>query len=307
MRAALDTIQQIESYLLNELTSTEKAAFELELSTNSTLKSQVEIQQQLVQGIQRMGLKASAKKAKAKYHFRKWMIGLSIVFALITLSSFSYIYLNSEGDCIPCDKEVSNAEYDYPSNCCFKLETTSDPIETVLSSGFLNIGENCEEEIANGIYQESDTIIEVHPTDNEIKNEGFNSSLNSVNNEVLNPEIISDKDLLDLVQTTKLQEIRAEPSFPGGEVKLMSWLAKNTVYPKEAIEQRIGGTVYVDFVVSKSGKIKSVKVKKSVHPILDAAAVATINKMPDWNPGQINGQLVDVNYSLPINYLMQQE
>ena len=108
MRAALETIQQIEKYLLNEMSAAEKSAFDSEINSNPTLKNQVEIQQQLIKGIQRMALKASAVRARATYQFRKWMIRLGIFITLLTLSSFTYIYLNQTEKCVPCDHEISS-------------------------------------------------------------------------------------------------------------------------------------------------------------------------------------------------------
>jgi len=60
--------------------------------------------------------------------------------------------------------------------------------------------------------------------------------------------------------------------------------------------------VYVIFVVSKTGKIKNVKVKDPVNPAIDAEAIRVVSSMPDWIPGKQNGKSVDVNMQLPIDF-----
>ena len=95
------------------------------------------------------------------------------------------------------------------------------------------------------------------------------------------------------------------PVFPGGQAAMMRWIADNITYPAEAVKGGIQGLVNVNFVVSSSGKIKNVRINKSVHPLLDAEAVKVIGKMPDWKPGSQNGKTVDVDLMVPVEFKLE--
>ena len=59
------------------------------------------------------------------------------------------------------------------------------------------------------------------------------------------------------------------------------------------------------FVVGSNGKIRDVKVLRSVDPYLDKEAVRVVESMPSWIPGRQNGQAVSVKYTLPIQFKLQ--
>jgi protein TonB len=61
----------------------------------------------------------------------------------------------------------------------------------------------------------------------------------------------------------------------------------------------------VNFLVTRTGKIKDVKVLKSVNPLLDEEAVRVISSMPDWKPGSQAGKLVDVQMQVPVEFKLK--
>lgn len=97
-------------------------------------------------------------------------------------------------------------------------------------------------------------------------------------------------------------KVETMPEFPDGELGLRKFIAINVKYPKEARENGIEGKVYVQFVVDKTGKVVESKVVRSVDPILDAEAIRVINLLPDWKPAENNGEKVNVNFTIPINF-----
>ena len=95
------------------------------------------------------------------------------------------------------------------------------------------------------------------------------------------------------------------PQFPGGEAELMKYIQKNLKYPPVAMENNIQGRVVVQFVVTKTGQIGEVKVARGRDPDLDKEAVRVVKSLPDFIPGKMNGQSVNVWYTLPITFKLQ--
>ena len=92
------------------------------------------------------------------------------------------------------------------------------------------------------------------------------------------------------------------PEFPGGAQALFGFVAKNIHYPKAAEDAGIQGRVIVTFVVMKDGSIGEVKVAKGVSPELDGEAVRCVKSMPKWKPGMQKGQAVNVKYTMPLSF-----
>lgn len=93
--------------------------------------------------------------------------------------------------------------------------------------------------------------------------------------------------------------------FPGGEAALMSWVANHINYPATAQENGVQGRVVVQFVVKKDGSIGDVKVVRSKDPDLDKEAVRVVKTFPNFIPGKMNGQPVNVWYTLPVSFKLQ--
>lgn len=95
------------------------------------------------------------------------------------------------------------------------------------------------------------------------------------------------------------------PSFPGGETERNAFLAKNIVYPQQATENGIQGTVYVSFVVNSKGNVTDVKVLRGIGGGCDEEAVRVVKMMPQWHPGKQNGKQVRVLFNMPIYFKLQ--
>ena len=95
------------------------------------------------------------------------------------------------------------------------------------------------------------------------------------------------------------------PQFPGGDAELMKFFSKNIKYPTMAMENNIQGRVVVQFVVTKTGAIGEVKVVRSVNRDLDREAIRVCKSLPRFTPGKMNGQAVNVWYTLPVNFKLQ--
>lgn len=109
------------------------------------------------------------------------------------------------------------------------------------------------------------------------------------------------------------------PRFPGCEEitdrnerkncsieKMKSFIDKNLIYPKAAMENGVEGTTVVRFYVDKDGVIKEPKLVRDIGAGCGQAAVDVVNKMNDmdtkWLPGKQRGKRVNVYFNLPIKF-----
>lgn len=105
-----------------------------------------------------------------------------------------------------------------------------------------------------------------------------------------------------------------DPSLTGealekcSQQKLLQFIYKNLVYPKQAKDNNIEGMILVKFVINESGKIdfrkyireESHGLKESVDAVLDL-----MDEKYTWIPGKHEGQIVKVEFTLPVKFKLQ--
>jgi hypothetical protein len=101
MRKELERMETIEKYLNNNLSPDERSVFEKKLQSDPELKKEVELQKELMQGIQRAGIKQSAQKGFKKYKFNRnlknWGLGALAVAVIAAGSVFIYNSASKNG------------------------------------------------------------------------------------------------------------------------------------------------------------------------------------------------------------------
>lgn len=97
------------------------------------------------------------------------------------------------------------------------------------------------------------------------------------------------------------------PEFPGGNEALMNFLNDNLKYPSIARENNIQGKVYVEFTVTKSGKLEDISLKDDydIGGGCGKEALRVVKMMPDWNPGEQRGVSVNVRMILPVTFKLK--
>lgn len=116
----------------------------------------------------------------------------------------------------------------------------------------------------------------------------------------------TEEDIDQIDQNKIFDAVEQMPVFPGGEAELMKYLSTHIHYPPLAAENGIQGKVIVQFIVKTNGSIGDVVVIRSVDPDLDREAVRVVRSLPNFIPGRMNDQPVNVWYTLPINFKLQQ-
>jgi TonB family protein len=93
------------------------------------------------------------------------------------------------------------------------------------------------------------------------------------------------------------------PEYPGGVQEMMKFVQANINYPAFCTEKKLGGKVFLKFIVDVDGKIKEGHVLKSSGvTAMDDEALRVLNAMPAWKPGKMNNKAVPVYYNLPISF-----
>jgi TonB family protein len=97
------------------------------------------------------------------------------------------------------------------------------------------------------------------------------------------------------------------PEYPGGEDARIKFMVENLKYPEEAKKSGVQGVVFVSFVVEKDGKISNIKTLRGIGGGCDEEAERVISLMPSWKPGIQKGQLVRVQFNMPVRFRLDKD
>ena len=103
--------------------------------------------------------------------------------------------------------------------------------------------------------------------------------------------------------------VEQKPMFNGEDAgKFGLWVFDQIKYPEEAYKSGAQGRVTLQFVISRKGDIKDVKVvKSSGNELLDNEAMRVVSMSPAWTPGKVEGKPVDVLYTFPVVFKIEGE
>jgi len=102
--------------------------------------------------------------------------------------------------------------------------------------------------------------------------------------------------------------IKAEvmPVYEGNDQALTDYINSKIVYPEQAVENNVEGTVRVQFVVDEKGTVSDVKtVGTKLGYGLEEEAVSVVRNLPKWTPGKVKGKNVKTRLSVPITYKLE--
>lgn len=159
----------------------------------------------------------------------------------------------------------------------------------------------------------------------------YNLSVNNISNETINSIVLltyagkfKPKDIEEIKPIVKQTESKNAPKleytekdksyyfvvdeipkFKGKKKssdEFNNFINQELKYPQEAIDKKIEGKVFVQFVIGKNGYVKDAKVARGVHPSIDQEALRVIYSSPKWKPGIKDGEPVDVMFTFPIEF-----
>lgn len=151
-----------------------------------------------------------------------------------------------------------------------------------------------------------DTNVKVEiPTQDNLNNQGNNEPIADVVAIKVDPnqkdkEVIED----DPGKVVDFSGVAEKPVFIGGEDGLFKFIIDNIKYPDLARENKIQGTVYIEFVVEQDGSITNIKVKNGIGAGCDEEAERVVKLMPKWTPGKQNNRGVRVRVVIPMRFMI---
>lgn len=104
-----------------------------------------------------------------------------------------------------------------------------------------------------------------------------------------------------------VEDVDVMPEFKGGAEGLMKYLSTEVKYPKTSMENNSQGKVFVEAVISATGKVTKVKVLRGVDQHIDAEAIRVFEAMPDWTPAIKDDKNVASRVVMPINFSLTKE
>ena len=81
-------------------------------------------------------------------------------------------------------------------------------------------------------------------------------------------------------------------------------IKKNFAYPFEAKKMGIQEKIYVTFVIDKTGVVSDVRVARGEDKHLCEEAIRLVKSIPKMTPANQRGKPVAVNYTIPINFML---
>ena len=147
------------------------------------------------------------------------------------------------------------------------------------------------------------TQLEIVQDDVETEDLNINAEVEQTEiiEEYIAPEVVEE----EVVETEIFQIVEEMPQFPGGDAKLLEYVATHIKYPQIARETGIQGRVFVGFVVEPDGSISNVKLLRGIGGGCDEEAMRVIKSLPKWKPGKQRGKAVRVSYQIPVFFKLQ--
>ena len=177
--------------------------------------------------------------------------------------------------------------------------------EVVLDEEMVEITKQEEQKPQPVEVPKQTTQLEIVQDDVEVEDIEINAEVDQ--QEVIEEYVPVEVEEEEVVEQEIFQIVEEMPSYPGGEAKLMEYVAKNIKYPQIARETGIQGRVFVGFVVEPDGSVSNVKVLRGIGCGCDEEAVRVIKALPKWTPGKMKGEPVPVSYQIPINFKLSEK
>ncbi len=147
---------------------------------------------------------------------------------------------------------------------------------------------------------------------------GFVLSCQSSEEKTFGRKDVSETSYDDNINICAFPSIRP-PVFPGCEkvegdkallecfqLELHQFMAKNKVYPQEAIDKKLEGKVYIQFRINTIGVVEGIKVVRGTYEILNQNAIDLIKRLPKMKPARNGKEVVSELFVIPVKYKLNE-
>lgn len=246
MRNELKIMDEIESYLSNELSATERSSFENRMLEDADLAEKVNQQKALNQAIKRAALRSQINTVAAGggggFSFTQIFLGSIGVVGIIGAAIY-FVNQNKQEEIVSTPTIEKNVEpttvVQLSKNNERNFQLTNEIPETIFSSIHQ--------------FEDGEDKLDIDPVDfpaNSHQGSTINGSSHTVNQ---SPDYIaSDEDYAGTNRDRKAM-------FPGGSSSLKKFIDKNLYYPKSASDKNIECLVQCDFHVTEDGLITEIE------------------------------------------------
>lgn len=151
----------------------------------------------------------------------------------------------------------------------------------------------------NGMQTDNNTVSksmfqEILSQQEQVFTPAFQNQTNEFLADTINFDTISKKTDAEKVQ------VQQDSFLLFNYESVKKYIFSNIFYPTEAINKGVEGKVLVHFCIQKNGKINDIYITKSIHPLLDSAALQLIRAMPQWKPLLRQGVPESISYTIPV-------
>jgi len=202
----------------------------------------------------------------------------------------------SRANVIMSDNDSNSEQTGYEANIFFNADNATNPLYIVDGQITKNINQVSPQDIKSIDVLKNESAISLYG------NKGKNGAILITTKSKSYAYLDENAQNVRPVPQDEIKNPEVMPQFPGGEAALKKYIDNSKDYPKRALEKGIIGTVYVEFIISKSGKVKDAKIARGVDPDLNKEALRVVNTLPLWKPGRENGKPVDVTYTVPVEF-----
>jgi|JI8StandDraft_2_1071088.scaffolds.fasta_scaffold01708_8 protein TonB len=89
-----------------------------------------------------------------------------------------------------------------------------------------------------------------------------------------------------IISDTVYTVVEQMPIPVGGYSRFYKYLDENIYYTQTALDKKIEGYVFVQFIVNKAGKLENIKIVKGLGFGLDEEVVRVFEESPEWIAGR---------------------
>jgi len=267
----------------------------IKILINNTLKSNgINLASSFHEGFTMKRIKAMKKQIS---NINSWKLSLITVISAVVLVGFacneeldtSIQQINKKSSAIafeqlPIDLQKSivkpKDQFSY-----IKVQVTSEEMEAIKSRS-LNLKTL---EAFEGVDQKQIHMIDIDP-DRKVMYIVLNKELPQLDQ--LTTKSKSTNEIFTMVEN--------QPEFPDGMRAYYKYVTDNLKYPKSAIDAKLEGRVYVQFIVDTDGSVFDATVVKGISPDCDEEARRVVAESPKFIPGKQRGTPVKVRMVMPI-------